>query len=90
MEEGTQQEREPLQLAAEPTRGKDSSVPKLEEVTVLKEDDGSRPSTSGRGAPTINWGEKRMSPQDLEVKCLLQRRLMQDHAWLFPLSLCDG
>ena len=38
----------------------------LEEVLVEARSSGDA-SPSGRSVPTINWGEKRMSPRDLEV-----------------------
>ncbi len=55
------------------------------------------PSTSGRPVPTINWGEKRMSPGDLKVYMLwcydlLQLQSMSCARWcrLHDARLCRG
>ena len=64
--EGTELERVPLARDAS-YEGKDSSQPSVAEIEVLGED--SRPSTSGKNVPAINWGDKKVSPSDLEVCC---------------------
>ncbi len=63
-EEGTELERVPLaqQQPKSNTQAPGSDIPR---IVVLDED--SRPSTSGKSIPAINWGDKKVSPNDLEV-----------------------
>ena len=63
-EEGTELERVPLARDAS-YDGKHSSQPSIAQIEVLDEE--SRPSTSGKNVPAINWGDKKVSPSDLEV-----------------------
>jgi hypothetical protein len=66
-------ERVPLQegqlnYAEQPQEGQSQQQHALEEVVVLEaRDGGADVGTSGRAVPVINWGEKRMSPRDLQV-----------------------
>ena len=64
-EEGTELERVPLAkgTAKSDDHSHQSSIP---EIVVLDED--SRPSTSGKSVPAVNWGDKKVSPNDLEVR----------------------
>ena len=64
-EEGTELEKVPLSktFAKSDDAAHRSSMP---EIVVLDED--SRPSTSGKSVPAINWGNKKVSPNDLEVR----------------------
>ena len=63
-EEGTKLERVPLAQweTKSDTQALESDIP---QISVLDED--SRPSTSGKSVPAINWGDKKVSPNDLEV-----------------------
>ena len=62
--EGTELERVPLAKEAS-YEGNYSCQPSIAQIEVLDED--SRPSTSGKNVPAINWGDKKVSPSDLEV-----------------------
>ena len=64
-EEGTELEKVPLAKGTSKSddNSHQSSIP---EIVVLDED--SRPSTSGKSVPAINWGDKKVSPNDLEVR----------------------
>ena len=63
-EEGTELEKVPLSKSTTKSEH-DSHQSGVPEIVVLDED--SRPSTSGKSVPAINWGDKKVSPDDLEV-----------------------
>ena len=79
-EKGEVHERVPLQSAVVETSPDSQPEASLQEVKVADEAD-SRPSTSDRSMPTINWGEKRMSPHDLEVSSLFPPICKYIHTW---------
>ena len=62
--EGTELERVPLARDASYER-QYSSQPSVAQIEVLDEE--ARPSTIGKNMPAINWGDKKVSPSDLEV-----------------------
>ncbi len=64
-EEGTELEKVPLSKGTTKSEH-DSHQSSLPEIVVLDED--SRPSTSGKSVPAINWGDRKVSPDDLEVR----------------------
>ena len=70
--EGTELERVPLARDAS-YEGQYSSQPSVAQIEVLDEE--SRPSTIGKNVPAINWGDKKVSPSDLEV-CHSDNRLL--------------
>lgn len=90
-EEGTELERRPLQALQQLEEGTRGTCM---QSTALEDDVGSRPSTSGRTVPTINWGEKLMSPVDLEVAVadLLNDKVLAPDSvgklLIIPLALC--
>ena len=85
--EGTELERVPLARDASYER-QYSSQPSVAQIEVLDED--SRPSTAGKNVPAINWGDKKVSPSDLEV-CHSDKRLLfmsDSYLWRSPLKAC--
>lgn len=64
-EEGTELEKVPLAKSTSKSND-DSHLSSIPEIVVLDED--ARPSTSGKSVPAINWGDKKVSPNDLEVR----------------------
>ena len=64
VEEGTELEKAPLSKGTKSDH--DTHQSSLPEIVVLDED--SRPSTSGKSVPAINWGDRKVSPDDLEVR----------------------
>lgn len=69
-EDGTELEKVPL---AEGTSSSDPQILQsgIPQIVMLDED--SRPSTSGKSVPAINWGDRKVSPNDLEVmSCMAQ------------------
>lgn len=63
-EEGTELERVPL---AQRESKSDTQTPESDTPRIVVLDEDSRPSTSGKSVPAINWGDKKVSPNDLEV-----------------------
>ena len=85
--EGTELERVPLARDA-PYERQCSSQPSVAQIEVLDEE--ARPSTIGKNMPAINWGDKKVSPSDLEV-CHSIRRLLfmsASYLWSSPLRAC--
>ena len=64
VEEGTELEKVPLSKGTKSDH--DTHQSSLPEIVVLDED--SRPSTSGKSVQAINWGDRKVSPDDLEVR----------------------
>ncbi|CAL5223676.1 g6226 [Coccomyxa viridis] len=80
-EEATELEKVPLSKGTTKSEH-DSHQSSLPEIVVLDED--SRPSTSGKSVPAINWGDRKVSPDDLEA---LKTRIACEPPWRTACSL---
>ena len=85
--EGTELARVPLARDASYER-QYSSHPSVAQIEVLDED--TRPSAIGKNLPAINWGDKKVSPSDLEVRHSNNRLLFMSasYLWSSPLRAC--
>ncbi|CAK0740588.1 hypothetical protein CVIRNUC_001261 [Coccomyxa viridis] len=82
--EGTELERVPLARDASYER-QYSSQPSVAQIEVLDEE--ARPSTIGKNMPAINWGDKKVSPSDLEA---LKTMVAREPPWKTACSLVSA